>query len=230
MLAWALQHVAARAGRPQQARCACLDGQYLVCARPRLHRSLTPVHCQPPCCLPHTAWPPRRPACARVWQEYNLCDESRLHVVDMRQPFQLGPFECEAARVTHSIPDCCAIVLRCEHGTIVHTGDWKIDEDPLDGRKFDRDLFEQLGGWWRQRRAGRVTGLVVGWTHRRGAAHGAYMVCLPPAGCVHAAAAWRMAQSWPCSNLAAARWPPLLVSAAPPIPRPALLALQGARA
>ncbi|GAB4818720.1 hypothetical protein N2152v2_005766 [Parachlorella kessleri] len=81
----------------------------------------------------------------RRLQEYNMYDESRLHEISMRQPFRAGPFEITAARVTHSIPDCCAIVLRSEHGTILHTGDWKIDEDPLDGNKFDRDLFESLG-------------------------------------------------------------------------------------
>ena len=48
-------------------------------------------------------------------------------------------------RVTHSIPDCCGLVLRSEAGTIVHTGDWKIDETPLDGEAFDRPFFEQLG-------------------------------------------------------------------------------------
>jgi mRNA degradation ribonuclease J1/J2 len=48
-------------------------------------------------------------------------------------------------RVTHSIPDCCGMILRSEHGNIVHTGDWKIDEDPLDGNLFDRDAFEQVG-------------------------------------------------------------------------------------
>jgi hypothetical protein len=48
-------------------------------------------------------------------------------------------------RVTHSIPDCCGLIMRCEHGNIVHTGDWKIDEHPLDGHVFDRDAFEQVG-------------------------------------------------------------------------------------
>ena len=50
-------------------------------------------------------------------------------------------------RVTHSIPDCCGMVLRCDHGTIVHTGDWKIDEDPIDGQRFNRDLFEAVGAF-----------------------------------------------------------------------------------
>ena len=51
----------------------------------------------------------------------------------------------EAVRVTHSIPDCCGLILRSEHGNIVHTGDWKIEEDPVDGQKFDRTVFEQIG-------------------------------------------------------------------------------------
>lgn len=51
---------------------------------------------------------------------------------------------CQPIRVTHSIPDCCGMILRSEHGNIVHTGDWKIDEDPMDGDKFDRNTFEQV--------------------------------------------------------------------------------------
>ncbi len=51
---------------------------------------------------------------------------------------------CQPIRVTHSIPDCCGMILRSEHGNIVHTGDWKIDEDPMDGDKFDRNTFEAV--------------------------------------------------------------------------------------
>lgn len=51
----------------------------------------------------------------------------------------------EPFRVTHSIPDCCGMILRSEFGNIVHTGDWKIDEDPLDGHAFDREAFEAAG-------------------------------------------------------------------------------------
>jgi beta-CASP RNase J family ribonuclease len=77
--------------------------------------------------------------------EYNLWDASRMHTINMREPFQAGPFQVEPFRVTHSIPDCCGLVLRSDQGTIVHTGDWKIDEDPVDGEVFDRPFFEQLG-------------------------------------------------------------------------------------
>ncbi|XP_020970152.1 uncharacterized protein LOC107622212 [Arachis ipaensis] len=55
-----------------------------------------------------------------------------------------GPFEIEPIRVTHSIPDCCGLVLCCFDGTILHTGDWKIDETPLDGKIFYREALEEL--------------------------------------------------------------------------------------
>ncbi|KAG2451327.1 hypothetical protein HYH02_003932 [Chlamydomonas schloesseri] len=77
--------------------------------------------------------------------EYNLWDEKRFKTFDMRQRFQAGPFEIEPVRVTHSIPDCCGLIMRSDEGTIVHTGDWKIDENPLDGEQFDRELFMALG-------------------------------------------------------------------------------------
>ncbi|KAF5827087.1 beta-lactamase-like protein, partial [Dunaliella salina] len=54
-------------------------------------------------------------------------------------------WQVEPVRVTHSIPDCCGLILRSEEGTIVHSGDWKIDETPLDGVQFDRNTFDLLG-------------------------------------------------------------------------------------
>jgi len=81
----------------------------------------------------------------RRLQEFNLWNASRMHTMEPRVPFDLGPFHAEAIRVTHSIPDCCGLVLRSEYGTIVHTGDWKIDETPVDGDEFDREYFEELG-------------------------------------------------------------------------------------
>ena len=79
----------------------------------------------------------------RRMQEYSLWNDQRFKVFDMNERFQAGPFEMEAVRVTHSIPDCCGLIFRSEHGTIVHTGDWKIDENPVDGRIFDRTSWER---------------------------------------------------------------------------------------
>jgi mRNA degradation ribonuclease J1/J2 len=67
-----------------------------------------------------------------------------MKTFEMKQPFQAGPFEVTPIRVTHSIPDCCGLIMRSEHGSLVHTGDWKIDEDPVDGEIFDRETFDLL--------------------------------------------------------------------------------------
>ncbi|KAK9090151.1 hypothetical protein Sjap_023328 [Stephania japonica] len=77
-------------------------------------------------------------------KEFGIFVPSRLKVFRTRKKFVAGPFEAEPIRVTHSIPDCSGLVLRCADGTILHTGDWKIDESPLDGKSFDRDALEEL--------------------------------------------------------------------------------------
>ncbi|KAG7952078.1 hypothetical protein I3843_12G041500 [Carya illinoinensis] len=77
-------------------------------------------------------------------KENGIFVSSRLKLFRTRRKFMAGPFEIEPIRVTHSIPDCCGLVLRCADGTILHTGDWKIDETPLDGKVFDREALEEL--------------------------------------------------------------------------------------
>ncbi|KAI5077518.1 hypothetical protein GOP47_0007342 [Adiantum capillus-veneris] len=80
----------------------------------------------------------------RRLDEYALKTDGRLKIIDMGTRFNAGPFEVESIRVTHSIPDCCGLILRCQDGTIFHTGDWKIDESPVDNKLFDRSTLEQL--------------------------------------------------------------------------------------
>ncbi|KAF3779639.1 Ribonuclease j [Nymphaea thermarum] len=77
-------------------------------------------------------------------KEFGIFLPSRLKTFKTRRRFVAGPFEIEPLRVTHSIPDCCGLVFRCSDGTIFHTGDWKIDESPLDGKVFDRLALEEL--------------------------------------------------------------------------------------
>jgi ribonuclease J len=57
----------------------------------------------------------------------------------------LGPFAVEAIRVTHSTPDSIALAIDTPAGMIVHSGDFKIDDAPVDGMRFDTDRFAQLG-------------------------------------------------------------------------------------
>jgi ribonuclease J len=58
---------------------------------------------------------------------------------------RLGPFQIEFIRVTHSMPDCVAVIVRTPQGVLVHTGDFKIDQTPLSAEPFDLHRFAQLG-------------------------------------------------------------------------------------
>src|SRR5437762_11636059 len=62
-----------------------------------------------------------------------------------REPFTLGPFSIEAIRVTHSIADGMGLAIGTPAGTIVHTGDFKLDPSPLDGEPADTRRFAELG-------------------------------------------------------------------------------------
>jgi ribonuclease J len=64
------------------------------------------------------------------------------------QTERLGPFDCEFFAVNHSIPDALGVAIRTAAGTVLHTGDFKMDQIPLDGRITD------LGGWARLGREG----------------------------------------------------------------------------
>jgi beta-CASP RNase J family ribonuclease len=81
----------------------------------------------------------------RRMREYSLWNPMRFKVFQVGSKFQLGPFELESFRTTHSIPDCIGLFLRSESGTIVHTGDWRIEEKPVDGDAFDRTTLEKIG-------------------------------------------------------------------------------------
>jgi ribonuclease J len=68
-----------------------------------------------------------------------------LHPVRPRERVEIGPFTIEFIRVTHSMPDCVALAIHTPLGVIVHTGDFKIDQTPLDGEHFDLHRFGELG-------------------------------------------------------------------------------------
>nr|WP_243886717.1 ribonuclease J [Dermatophilus congolensis] len=57
----------------------------------------------------------------------------------------LGPFECEFIAVNHSIPDALAVAVRTDAGTLLHTGDFKMDQLPLDGRITDLRAMARIG-------------------------------------------------------------------------------------
>jgi len=69
----------------------------------------------------------------------------RLIRVRPRERFTVGSFTIEFLRVTHSMPDCAAVAIDTPHGVIVHTGDFKIDQTPLDGEHVDVHRLAELG-------------------------------------------------------------------------------------
>jgi len=78
-------------------------------------------------------------------EEHGIDSRGRLVAVKPRQTVEIGPFRLEFLRVTHSMPDCLALAIHTPAGTIIHTGDYKIDQTPLDGELFDLHRFAELG-------------------------------------------------------------------------------------
>jgi len=78
-------------------------------------------------------------------KEHGLDEAVSLHPVRPRDRVTVGPFTVEFIRVTHSMPDCVALAIHTPLGVIVHTGDFKIDQTPIDGEHFDLHRFAQLG-------------------------------------------------------------------------------------
>jgi ribonuclease J len=72
-------------------------------------------------------------------------DPVDLRTIVPRKVFEAGPFRVEPIRVTHSTPNSTALAIRTPAGIIIHSGDFKIDDAPVDGQLFDRERFAELG-------------------------------------------------------------------------------------
>ena len=77
-------------------------------------------------------------------KEHNI-DNAKLNTIKPRDSIQSGPFKVEFIKTSHSIPDSVAIAIHTPVGTIVHTGDFKIDQTPVDGEVTDLFKLAQLG-------------------------------------------------------------------------------------
>lgn len=64
---------------------------------------------------------------------------------ELHERVQIGDsFNIEFVRMDHSIPDCAAIVIRTPLGVLIHTGDWRFEEDPIDGKKLDIERLTEI--------------------------------------------------------------------------------------
>ena len=78
-------------------------------------------------------------------EEHHLTSSAKLNVVGPGEHVTLGGFDVEFIHVNHSIPDAVGFAIKCAGGTVVHTGDFKIDATPIDGGMIDLARFGALG-------------------------------------------------------------------------------------
>src|SRR5881296_2117159 len=70
-------------------------------------------------------------------KEHKLADRTTFIEIEPGTPFSIGALECDSYYVCHSIPDAIGVTVETPYGTVVHSGDWKFDHTPVDGRQTD---------------------------------------------------------------------------------------------
>ncbi|HEY0410846.1 MAG TPA: ribonuclease J, partial [Candidatus Dormibacteraeota bacterium] len=78
-------------------------------------------------------------------KEHGLLDATETHVVRAGDTVELGGIAVEWIHTTHSIPDACALAIRTALGTIVHSGDFKLDHTPINGEPPDLARLARIG-------------------------------------------------------------------------------------
>ena len=78
-------------------------------------------------------------------KEHGLDKTADLREIAAGKPWQLGPFKLEGIRVTHSLMDCLAVAVDTPAGVVIHTGDFKIDNTPMNDEFFDFQKFAAYG-------------------------------------------------------------------------------------
>ncbi len=78
-------------------------------------------------------------------REHRLLEKAELHEFRPRESWDVGPFTVEGIHVTHSIVDASALAITTPLGTIIHTGDFRLDQTPIDGRQSDLNRFAEWG-------------------------------------------------------------------------------------
>src|SRR5690242_21745919 len=77
--------------------------------------------------------------------EHELLDDADLREIRAGTRFTLGPFTINPIQVTHSLVDCVALAIHTPLGILIHSGDFKVDQTPIDGEQFDFHRFAELG-------------------------------------------------------------------------------------
>lgn len=82
---------------------------------------------------------------ANKLKEHDLEDSADIHEITAGERWEIGPFKLEGIRVTHSLVDCLALAIETPAGVVIHTGDFKIDNTPMEGEMFDFQRFAAYG-------------------------------------------------------------------------------------
>lgn len=82
---------------------------------------------------------------ANKLREHDLEDSADVRRITAGAPWDVAPFRIEGIRVTHSLVDCLALAIETPAGTVIHTGDFKIDNTPMEGEMFDFQRFAAYG-------------------------------------------------------------------------------------
>ena len=78
-------------------------------------------------------------------RDAGILDQVTIHEIPLGGTVKLGPFETTFVTLTHSIPEPNGLAIRTPLGVVLHTGDWKIDDEPVLGQRTDADAIRRLG-------------------------------------------------------------------------------------
>src|SRR3954462_3459944 len=78
-------------------------------------------------------------------EEHELLDSAQLNEISPNERFRIGPFQIHPIRVTPSLVDCVAHAIHTPVGVVIHSGDFKVDPTPTDGKLFDLHQFAEYG-------------------------------------------------------------------------------------
>lgn len=81
----------------------------------------------------------------RKLEEHRMLDEVLVHRVEANEVSEIGSFQVEYIHASHSLVDCFSLAVKTPVGTIIHTGDYKIDETPVIGRPYDLKTLKKYG-------------------------------------------------------------------------------------
>lgn len=77
--------------------------------------------------------------------EYSADERPDIRIIEPGQVVNLGPFSWRLVGITHSTPESCMVEINTPAGKVVHTGDWKLDDNPLVGDAYDAAMYQSIG-------------------------------------------------------------------------------------